>query len=515
MVDLQSELNDIISKDNKFERKVVTIDVAKEMFKYNKYKITTIEKLEASNTNFIITIYKCGDFIDLCHGPHIPTTNLVKSIAITNVSSTHIASIKRIACISFPTTFQMDQYNAELKRREENSHQVICRKQKLFFFSDMSPGSAFFLPHGTRMINAMTKIMRQFYHQRGYSEVSTPNIFKCDLYKISGHYQHYKQNMFNFNCESDEWSLKPMNCPGHCLIFSSVARSYNELPLRFADFGALHRNELSGALHGLTRVRKFCQDDRHIFLTQDQIQQELTNCIDFLRTVYKLFGFEFSVELSTRPDDYAGELELWDRAETILTTVLDKEFGTEWTLSPKNGSFYGPKIDVALRDKFNRMHQCATIQLDFVLPEKFKLAYADENNNQVRPVMIHQAIYGSIERFLALAIENYEGTYPLWLSPRQFIIIPVHPNFIPYCQSIYTKLCKGNYFVDLDTTDATFGKKIALARAISNRYNYIIIIGQKEVDNGTITIKDIKNVDTKDLKLEDFLIRIEQEMTTN
>lgn len=515
MVDLQSELNSIISQDNKFERKEVTLAEAKEMFKYNKYKMATLEKLETSDNTPIISVYKCGNFIDLCHGPHIPNINLIKSININNVSSTHLVNIKRIKCISFPTTFQMDQHNAELKRRSENSHQVIGQKQKLFFFSELSPGSAFFLEHGTRMVNAMTQIMRKFYHKRGFKEVITPNIFKCDLYKTSGHYEHYRENMFNFNVEDCEWCLKPMNCPGHCVLFASEARSYNELPLRFADFGVLHRNELSGALHGMTRLRKFTQDDGHCFCTPDQIQQELISCIEFVRTVYTLFGFTISVELSTRPDDYAGELTLWDRAESILTDVLNKEFSGEWKLSPKNGAFYGPKTDFHIHDKFNRSFQTATIQLDFVMGEKFNLTYADSDNNQVRPVIIHRAIYGSIERFLALVIENYEGTYPLWLSPRQFIIIPVHHNFEPYCQEIYNKLNNLGYYVDLDNSDSTFNKKIALARAISNRYNYIIIIGQNEVDNNTITIKDINNKDTKNINLDDFLVTVQKEMITD
>ncbi|ARF10514.1 threonyl-tRNA synthetase [Hokovirus HKV1] len=419
---------------------------------------------------------------------------------------------------------------------QDNTHQIIGKKQNLFYINEYSPGSIFFLEYGTRMINSLSNIIKNEYYFRNYQEIITPNIFKTDLYKISGHYDKYLSNMFKVtkhkkesekleqsekleksekseHQEQHDYCLKPMNCPGHCLVFKSQYRSIKELPIRYADFGTLHRNELQGALSGLTRVIKFTQDDAHIFCSDDQLMEEMVNCIDFLKHIYKIFNLNFTVELSTRPDNYCGSIDTWSRAESILKEVLDNNF-ENWKINEGDGAFYGPKIDIHIQDKFNRSFQCGTIQLDFVLPEKFDLEYYDTSNNKHRPIMIHRAIYGSIERFLGLMIEHYEGIYPLWLSPRQFIIIPIDNSeeIITYANNILDQFKNKKYYVDIDVSANFLNKKILNYSKLENRYNYTIIIGQKEIQNNNISIRDNNNKKQFNMSLNDFFDLIDKEL---
>lgn len=506
--EINDEMNKIIKLAYNFERKKITIAQAFELFAENSHKLEILNKLDPDE---LITAYKCGDFIDLCRGPHLINTKIINVSRILNITNTCNNEIKRFKAISFPTNKGMKLFNQEEVRRLNFSHQTIGAKQELFFFHEFSPGSCFFLPHGTRMLNRMIEVMREFYYQKRFEEVCTPNIFKSELYKISGHYEHYKDNMYNFNCEKDEFFLKPMNCPGHCLIFGHKTRSYNELPLRYADFGVLHRNELSNTLSGLSRVRRFCQDDAHIFCTREQIKEEISNAIHFLKEVYNLFGFKFFVELSTRPNKFGGEVEIWNYAENILQEILVDNFGNEWKINPGDGAFYGPKLDFHLLDKFNRSFQCATIQLDFVLPEKFKLEYTNDKNEYIRPVIIHRAIYGSVERFFALMIENYEGIYPLWLSPRQIMIIPVNENCKGYANEIYNKLRESQLYVDVNFSDNTLNKKITLASKLEHKYNYIVIVGDTEVNDRTVSVRDI-NANKFNCGLNEFIERVNEEI---
>jgi len=501
---ITNEMNKVISMAYPFERKRISLSLAKDLFIDNPYKQEILNVIEP---NKLITVYKCGDFIDLCKGPHLINTKIINIAKVLNCTNTHNINIKRIKAISFPTNIALDLFQKEQTRRLNYSHQIIGTKQELFFFNELSPGCCFFLPHGTRMINTMINVMREFYYDKGFQEVITPNIVKGKLYEISGHKENYKDNMYCFDCESEEMYLKPMNCPGHCLMFGHKSRSYNELPIRFADFGVLHRNELSGTLSGLTRVRRFCQDDAHIFCSREQIKNEINNAIYFVREVYNLFGFKFSVELSTRPDKYEGNLDLWSFAENVLQEILTEAFNNEWKINEKDGAFYGPKLDFFVLDKFNRRHQCATIQLDFVLSEKFKLEYVNDNNETLRPVIIHRAIYGSLERFFALVIENYEGVYPLWLSPRQVIIIPVNKGCNSYAHEIYAKLREKRIFVDINMTDNTLNKKIGMASKLENKYNYVIVVGDMEVKSRTVSVRDI-NANKFTWTLDEFVNRV-------
>jgi threonyl-tRNA synthetase len=374
-------------------------------------------------------------------------------------------------------------------------HRDIGREQGLFFFHEYSPGSCFFYPHGVRIYNKLLDFLKNEYQKRNYQEVMTPILFNTELWKQSGHHDHYKDNMY-YTGKDNKYGLKPMNCPSHCLIFNSITRSYKELPLRLADFGVLHRNEASGSLTGLTRVRKFQQDDAHIFCKFNDLKSEILNVLDFINFVYiKVFNLKLRFGLSTRPDSYIGELDDWDKAELILTECL-QESNIEFFVKDKDGAFYGPKIDIQIMDNLDRYNQCATIQLDFQLPIKFDLLYNDEHGNKVRPIMIHRAILGSIERFIALLCENYKGRWPFWISPRQIMIIPINKVHRVYCDKL--KNLFKNYYVDIDLSDDTLKKRILNSKF----YTFVLVVGDKEVLNQTVSVR-YNNV-TKTYSVDSF-----------
>jgi threonyl-tRNA synthetase len=375
-------------------------------------------------------------------------------------------------------------------------------------FHDLSAGSAFWLPHGARVYNALVEFIRNQYWERGYDEVITPNIYNLDLWHRSGHAMHYKDAMFCFDVEGQEWAMKPMNCPGHCLMFAGTIRSYRDLPLRFADFGVLHRNELSGALTGLTRVRRFVQDDAHIYCREDQIADEVLGALNFMKFVYDVFGMTYKLELSTRPAKALGDVELWDRAEAALAEAMDRFAGKgSWRYNPGDGAFYGPKIDIKVMDAMDRVHQCATVQLDFQLPIRFDLQYTtgvnEEGKQFARPVMIHRAMLGSVERMFAVLCEHYGGKWPLWLSPRQVMLIPVHASWNEYCEQVRKKLHAARFFVDVDLSRNTFQKKVRNAQVA--QYNYQLVVGEQEVKNGTVNIRNRENVVEGEMQVDEFV----------
>ena len=378
------------------------------------------------------------------------------------------------------------------------SHQELGQQLKLFFFDEKSPGSAFFLPHGTILYNKLLNYMREEYVVRGYKEVITPVIYDKDLWTQTGHWNKYKENMFCIECEdplnpeiSRQFALKPMNCGGHCLMFKQMNLSYRDLPLRLADFGVLHRNEIHGALRGLTRVRKFCQDDAHIFCKLDQVEQEIQGVIDFIKKVYKDFELDLTVGLSTRPEKYIGDIEIWNNAELVLKKII-QEF-PKYTINDGDGAFYGPKLDFTVSDTLGRLHQLGTIQLDFNLPERFNLTFHDWDDQHTRPVMIHRAILGSIERFIGILLESTQGHLPWIVNPRQIALIPVKhndPEISLYCKEINDR-CKDRLIL-IDWLDGgeTMQKKVAIAEAL--KYCYIIVVGKKEVNTHTLNIRGFK-----------------------
>lgn len=404
-----------------------------------------------------------------------------------------------IYCFSFPLKF------AQAKERD---HRRIAAKQDLVMFHELSAGSAFWLPHGTRIYNKLIQFIKGHYWKKGYDEIITPNIFNLDLWHKSGHALHYKDAMFCFDVEGQEWAMKPMNCPGHCLVFGSAIRSYRDLPLRLADFGVLHRNELSGALTGLTRVRRFQQDDAHIYCREDQIEKEVVDALVFMKEVYDTFGMTYKLELSTRPKKALGELELWQRAEAALASAMDEFAGkSNWRVNPGDGAFYGPKIDIKVMDAMDRVHQCATIQLDFQLPIRFDLQYTTQSKEEgkqfARPVMIHRAMLGSVERMFAVLCEHYGGKWPLWLSPRQAMVIPVHPDMNDYCSDVRDKLHDEGFYVDVDLSKNTFQKKVRNAQVA--QYNYQLVVGKAEKENGTVNIRTRENTVEGEMKVDEMI----------
>ncbi|KAF3908689.1 hypothetical protein AA313_de0208706 [Arthrobotrys entomopaga] len=502
---LETIAGKIIKEKQPFERLVVSKENLLDMFKHNKFKQVLISSKIPDGTSS--TVYRCGPLIDLCVGPHIPNTGRIKAFAVMKHSSCYFLgdaaneTLQRIYGVSFPDKKLMDEHKKYLEEAAKRDHRKIGKEQELFFFDPISPGSAFWLPHGTRIYNTLMAFLREEYWKRGYDEVITPNMFNSELWKTSGHWQNYHEDMFIFDVEKEKFGLKPMNCPGHCVIFGHRERSYRELPWRVADFGVLHRNEASGALTGLTRVRRFQQDDTHIFCSKDQVNQEIMGLFDFLKTVYGRLGFTFKLNLSTRPDKFLGEVETWNNAEAQLTTALDAfsaESGSKWELNPGDGAFYGPKIDITISDALRREFQCATIQLDFQLPQQFNLRFntgkshkneaGEEISVYEKPVMLHRAIYGSFERFTAILTEHFAGKWPFWLSPRQILILPVTPSNNDYVLELKKIFHEAGFYVDVDVSGNTMKKKILQGQM--HQYNFTFVVGAEEAKNRAVNVRD-------------------------
>ncbi|KAL2300609.1 hypothetical protein Nmel_013492 [Mimus melanotis] len=503
---LENRCKNIIKEKQAFERLEVKKEILLDMFKYNKFKCRILnEKVKTPTT----TVYRCGPLIDLCKGPHVRHTGKIKALKITKSSSTYwegksdMETLQRIYGISFPDNKMMKEWEKVQEEAKNRDHRKIGKEQELFFFHDLSPGSCFFLPRGAFLYNTLMDFIRGEYHRCDFTEVVSPNIFNSKLWEVSGHWQHYNENMFSFEIEKETFALKPMNCPGHwikrrffhvpfSLMFAHRPRSWRELPLRLADFGVLHRNELSGTLSGLTRVRRFQQDDAHIFCTMEQIEEEIKGCLDFLKSVYAVFGFTFQLHLSTRPENYLGESEIWDHAEKQLQNSLNN-FGEQWNLNPGDGAFYGPKIDIKIKDAIGRYHQCATIQLDFQLPIRFNLTYVGKDgDDKKRPVIIHRAILGSVERMIAILAENYGGKWPFWLSPRQVMVVPVGPTSEQYAQQVCNQFFEAGFMSDVDLDQScTLNKKIRNAQLA--QYNFILVVGEKEKANNAVNVRTRDN----------------------
>uniref|UniRef100_A0AAY4DBK6 threonine--tRNA ligase n=1 Tax=Denticeps clupeoides TaxID=299321 RepID=A0AAY4DBK6_9TELE len=470
---------------------------------YNKFKCRILNEKVTTPTT---TIYRCGPLIDLCRGPHVRHTGKIKALKIYKNSSTYwegrsdMETLQRIYGVSFPDSKLLKEWERFQEEARNRDHRKIGKEQELFFFHDLSPGSCFFLPRGAYLYNTLAEFIREEYNRRGFQEVASPNIYNSKLWETSGHWQHYSENMFSFAVEQDIFALKPMNCPGHCLMFNHRPRSWRELPLRLADFGVLHRNELSGTLTGLTRVRRFQQDDAHIFCTMEQIESEMKGCLEFLRCVYDVFGFSFQLHLSTRPEKFLGDVAVWDQAEKVQLENSLNEFGEPWKLNPGDGAFYGPKIDIQIKDAIGRYHQCATIQLDFQLPIRFNLTF-------VGPVIIHRAILGSVERMIAILTENYAGKWPLWLSPRQVMLVPVNPSLEEYAKKLCKQFVEAGFMADADLdSSCLLNKKIRNAQLA--QYNFILVVGEKEKMTNSVNVRTRDNKVHGELTVDEVLSRL-------
>uniref|UniRef100_A0A8C2G079 threonine--tRNA ligase n=1 Tax=Cyprinus carpio TaxID=7962 RepID=A0A8C2G079_CYPCA len=484
--DLENICRSIMKDKQPFERLEISKETLLEMFKYNKFKCRILNEKVSTPTT---TVYRCGPLIDLCRGPHVRHTGKIKALKIYKNSSTYwegrsdMETLQRIYGISFPDGKMLKEWERFQEEAKNRDHRKIGKDQELFFFHDLSPGSCFFLPRGAYIYNTLTEFIREEYSRRGFQEVASPNIYNSKLWETSGHGQHYSENMFSFPVEQDIFALKPMNCPGHCLMFSHRPRSWRELPLRLADFGVLHRNELSGTLTGLTRVRRFQQDDAHIFCTMDQIESEMKGCLDFLRCVYDVFGFSFQLHLSTRPEKFLGDIAVWNQAEKQLENSLN-EFGEPWKLNPGDGAFYGPKIDITIKDAIGRYHQCATIQLDFQLPIRFNLTYDKD-----RPVIIHRAILGSVERMIAILTENYKSI---------LILLPLQ---------VCERFVEAGFMADADSdSGCLLNKKIRNAQLA--QYNFILVVGEKERAASSVNVRTRDNKVHGELSVHEVMQRL-------
>ncbi|XP_077375767.1 threonine--tRNA ligase 1, cytoplasmic [Festucalex cinctus] len=508
--DLESLCKMVVKEKQAFERLEVTKETLLKMFKYNKFKCRILNEKVTTPTT---TVYRCGPLIDLCRGPHVRHTGKIKAMKIYKNSATYwegrsdMETLQRIYGISFPDSKMLKEWERFQEEAKNRDHRKIGKDQELFFFHELSPGSCFFLPRGAYIYNTLMEYIRDEYWRRGFQEVASPNIYNSKLWETSGHWQHYSENMFSFPVEGDTFALKPMNCPGHCLMYSHRPRSWRELPLRLADFGVLHRNELSGTLTGLTRVRRFQQDDAHIFCTMEQIESEMKGCLDFLRNVYGVFGFSFQLHLSTRPEQYLGDIAVWNQAEKQLENSLD-EFGEPWKLNPGDGAFYGPKIDIKIKDAIGRYHQCATIQLDFQLPIRFDLTFVGKDgDDKARPVIIHRAILGSVERMIAILTENYAGKWPLWISPRQVMVVPVNPSCEEYAKEVCKQFTDAGMMADADLdSGCLLNKKIRNAQLA--QYNFILVVGEKEKTTSGVNVRTRDNKVHGEVSMAEALARL-------
>ena len=461
-----------------------------------------------------ITFYKQGEYVDMCVGPHMLYTKGVKAFKLTSISGAYWKADKnnkmltRIYGVAFGSKEELAQYLKMIEEAEKRDHRKIGREMELFMMSDFGPGSPFWLPNGMALRNALTDYWHEMQARFGYQEVQTPLILSRSLWETSGHWDHYKENMYTTTVDEEDFAIKPMNCPGACLIYKSKPRSYRDLPMKLAEAGLDHRYEMKGALHGLFRVREFTQDDAHLFIRPDQITEQVTDASHLITAYYAQFGFPYRVELSTRPEDSMGSDEDWERAEQGLRDALES-MGIEYVVNEGDGAFYGPKIDFHLTDCLGRSWQCGTIQLDFQLPHNFQLEYIDSDGTKKQPIMIHRAGFGSFERFIGILTENYEGKFPVWLSPCQVKVLPVSEKSRPYAHEVAEKLAAAGIRVKVDDRDEKIGYKIREARSL-DRVPYMLILGEQEVEAGNISVRDRSN-ETHTAELNEFIAQVVKE----
>ena len=510
---IEAEMKKIVKENLKIETFELPRDEAIAYMKERgeSYKVEHIGDL-APDAH--ITFYKQGEYVDMCVGPHMLYTKGVKAFKLTSISGAYWKADKnnkmltRIYGVAFGSKDELAQYLKMIEEAEKRDHRKIGREMELFMMSDFGPGSPFWLPNGMALRNALTDYWHEMQARFGYQEVQTPLILSRSLWETSGHWDHYKENMYTTTVDEEDFAIKPMNCPGACLIYKSKPRSYRDLPMKLAEAGLDHRYEMKGALHGLFRVREFTQDDAHLFIRPDQITEQVTDASHLITAYYAQFGFPYRVELSTRPEDSMGSDEDWERAEQGLRDALES-MGIDYVVNEGDGAFYGPKIDFHLTDCLGRSWQCGTIQLDFQLPHNFQLEYIDSDGTKKQPIMIHRAGFGSFERFIGILTENYEGKFPVWLSPCQVKVLPVSEKSRPYAHEVADKLAAAGIRVKVDDRDEKIGYKIREARSL-DRVPYMLILGEQEVEAGNISVRDRSN-ETHVAELDEFIAQVVKE----
>ena len=510
---IEDEMNKIINEDLKFKRDDVSREEALKIMseKGEYYKVELINALDESEK---ISLYEQGDFTDLCRGPHIPSTKFIKAFKLTSVAGAYWRGseknkmLQRIYGVAFSSKRELEKYLNMIEEAKKRDHRKLGRELKLFEIMDEGPGFPFFLPKGVILKNILIDYWRKLHNEAGYVEIETPIMLNKELWIRSGHWDHYKENMYTSMIDNKEFALKPMNCPGGMLVYKSEGHSYRDLPLRVGELGRVHRHEISGALHGLMRVRAFTQDDAHIFMLPEQIKSEILGVIKLIDEVYDTLGFKYNVELSTRPEDSMGSDEEWNMAERSLKEALD-EGGLDYKINEGDGAFYGPKIDFHIEDSLGRSWQCGTIQLDFQLPQRFELEYIGSDGGKHRPIVIHRVIFGSIERFIGILIEHFAGKFPVWLSPIQVKVLPISDSFMEYGHEVIDKLRKYGIRCEIDNRSEKIGYKIREAR--NERVPYMIIVGEKEKNHGNISLRSRDMGEEGSTSLEEFITRVLKE----
>jgi threonyl-tRNA synthetase len=524
---IEKRMRDKVKQNLRFERSEMPIDQASEVFRNmsQDFKVELLRDLKTRGTTAVsdlgdsnlvgsnvneVSVYKTGNFTDLCRGPHVKETSEIDpdSFRLTRVSGAYWRGnqereqMQRVYGVAFDTQKELEEYLVRVEEAKKRDHRKVGRELGLFMFHPWAPGAAFWLAKGTLLYNTLANYMRTVLFPSGYVEVKAPLIFNKALWETSGHWAHYRQNMFLIESEDEQMAVKAMNCPGHMLIFGSELRSYRDLPMRFHEQTPLHRNEVSGVLSGLTRVRQFSQDDAHCFVTREQIGEEVERLIRLVQRVYNDFGLAFAAKLSTMPDEHMGDEATWQDAESQLKGALERA-GMEHTINEKDGAFYGPKIDFDVTDAIGRKWQCATIQLDYQMPERFGLKYVGADNAEHCPVVIHRAIFGSFERFIAILIEHYAGAFPVWLAPVQAMLIPIADRHAEYCEQVKERLGSAGLRVEIDSSVERMQAKIRNAQM--QKIPYMLVVGDREQEQGAVAVRLRSGEDLKTKSLDEFL----------
>ena len=510
---IEAEMKKIIKEDLPLERFALPAGKAKELMAGQPYKEELIEEHAGKGED--ISFYKQGDFTDLCAGPHLVSTGMVKAVKLTAITGAYWRGdaknkmLTRVYGISFPKQSMLEEHLQMLEEAKKRDHRKLGKELGLFMLRDEGPGFPFFLPKGMVLKNLLIDYWREVHKKYGYVEVSTPVILSRKLWERSGHWDHYKDNMYTTVIDDEDFAIKPMNCPGGMMVYQSQPHSYRDLPLRAGELGLVHRHELSGALHGLFRVRCFTQDDAHLFMTPAQLKDELKNVVRLFDEVYSVFGLSYKIELSTMPEDHIGTVEQWEHNQDILKEAIT-EMGKDYEVNEGDGAFYGPKLDFHLADSLGRTWQCGTVQLDSQLPERFELEYVGEDGQKHRPVMLHRVVLGSIERFIGVITEHFAGKFPLWLSPVQAVVLPISEHHHEYAQGVQDVLEEAGFRVECDLRNEKIGYKIREAQL--QRTPYMIVVGDKEAAEGTISVRHRADGDLGSMDLPAFIAKLKEEV---
>ncbi len=504
LVKIENKMHEIANKKLNFEKVLMSRKEAEKFLKDQPYKLELLKEIPGEKVQF----YKHGSYYDLCKGGHLKNTSEINAFKLTKIAQAYWKGdsknkqLTRIYGTAWNSENELKDYLKRLEEAEKRDHRKLGKEAELFMFNEISPGAPFWLPNGMVVFKELEKFWREIHDNNGYQEINTPIVVKEELFRKSGHLEHYKENMFPLNLDKENYYLKPMNCPEATLVYSSKLRSYRDLPIRLSEIGRLHRNELSGALGGMFRVRQLTMDDAHIFCMESHVQEEITNILDLVNKFYSVFNFKPNFYLATRPDKAMGDKKTWDNAEKALENSL-KANKLKYEIKEKDGAFYGPKIDIHIKDVLNRDWQMATIQLDYQMPECFDLTYQGEDSKKHRTIMIHRAIFGSFERFIGILIEHFSGKFPLWISPLQVIIMNVNTNNLKFANEILRKLKENNIRAELDDRNESIPKKVREAQL--RKINYMVTIGDKEQKNQTLAIRT-RNGDVKfNVKVDDFV----------